>query len=882
MTSRDIRSKFLSYFGGQGHAVVSSASLVPEKDPTLLFVNAGMVQFKNLFLGIEQRDYRRATTCQKCVRAGGKHNDLENVGKTLRHHTFFEMLGNFSFGDYFKKEAASYAWDLLTNVFGLDKKRLWITVYKDDPEAENIWKHIGVGSNRIVRLGDKDNFWSMGDEGPCGPCSEIIYDLGDEVGCKQPSCAVGCDCDRYLEIWNLVFMEFERTKGGEMRQLPRPSIDTGMGLERIASVMQGKIGNYETDLFSPILMRLQDISRLSYGEGEMIDIAFRVIADHVRGATFIINDGVLPSKEGRGYVLRRIIRRALRYGRKIGIEKEFFYDLSGVVVDIMGDIYPDIKNNHPYIVRVIRGEEERFTETLSLGMRLYEEITEGIRSKGERVITGDLAYKLYDTFGFPLDITREMAEEDGLDVDIEGFQRALKDQKVRSKASSRLKGEGFGEGEMAVLKENIRNIFVGYDRLEAEGTVLGIVRNESLAEVLERGEEGEIFVDSTPFYAESGGQVSDAGGMKSISGRGDVLEVIKIKEDLFAHRVRVVDGHLKKGEVVRLTVDGNKRKNTSRNHTATHLLQYALRTVLGAHVKQSGSLVDQDRLRFDFTHFQSLTDTEIMKVEDIVNDKIMDCIDVLTELKGRDEAIREGATALFEEKYGDRVRVLSIGRFSTELCGGTHVRNTGEIGSFYIINEGSLAYGVRRIEAVTGKGAVAYKRKLGRIIDGIAEATGADTGRVQEKVESMVNELREKESEIGRFKEEIISSKVEEAIKGAPEKNGAKIVSVYVSDATAEDLRKVTDMVRSKVKSCVTLVGSRDDSKGTLVVAVTKDLQGTYNAGKIVKVLTEKYSGKGGGGPAIAQGGIPGGRVAEALEGLKDLLDNIADTKLVR
>jgi alanyl-tRNA synthetase len=875
VTSREIRNRFLQYFSDNGHTIVPSSSLVPEKDPSLLFVNAGMVQFKNVFLGIDRPGYRRATTCQKCVRAGGKHNDLENVGKTLRHHTFFEMLGNFSFGDYFKKEAVFYAWDLLTKIFNLDQEKLWITVYKEDSEAENIWKSIGVRADRIVRLGEKDNFWSMGDEGPCGPCSEIIYDLGDEVGCKQATCAVGCDCDRYLEIWNLVFMEFERTLGGEMKKLPRPSIDTGMGLERITSVLQGKIGNYETDLFTPILLRLQDISHLSYGENMKTDIAFRVIADHLRGATFIINDGVLPSKEGRGYVLRRIIRRALRYGRKIGIEKEFFYDLSGVIVDIMGDAYPDIKNNHPYLVRVIRGEEERFTETLSQGIRLYEEITEGIRSQGQQTIAGELIYKLYDTFGFPPDITREMAEEDGLAVDMEGFQKALQEQKKRSKTSSKIKGETLGEGEVAVLRENIRNTFVGYEKLETEGVILNAVKDESLAEMIGTGEDGEVFVDTTPFYAESGGQVSDTGVITSASGKGRILEVTKIKDDLFAHRVHVEEGSLGKGETVRLMVDSDKRKSTARNHTATHLLQYALRTVLGDHVKQSGSMVQPERLRFDFTHFKGLDAAEITRVEDIVNEKIMDCVTVTTELKGRDEAIREGATALFEEKYGETVRVLRIGDFSTELCGGTHAGNTGEIGSFYVVSEGSLASGVRRIEAVTGTNAIAYKRRLEATIDRIAELAGAEKDRVAERVQSIANDLREKEREIERFKEEVIAARVDESIRRASVVKGAKVISLFVPDATAEDLRKVTDVVRGKVQSCITVAVSRDHTKGMIVVAVTKDLQGLYNAGKIVRTVTEKYHGKGGGGPQIAQGGISGDSVEGVLAGLTEVLENL-------
>ncbi|MCX7965025.1 MAG: alanine--tRNA ligase, partial [Syntrophorhabdaceae bacterium] len=720
MTSNEIRRLFLNYFEENGHTIVASSSLVPEKDPTLLFVNAGMVQFKNVFLGIEKREYRRATSCQKCVRAGGKHNDLDNVGKTLRHHTFFEMLGNFSFGDYFKKEAIAFAWQFLRDVLNLDEKRLWITIYKDDEDAASIWKQIGVKVERIVRLGEKDNFWSMGDEGPCGPCSEIVYDLGEGVGCRRPNCTVGCDCDRYLEIWNLVFMEFDRQKNGELKKLPKPSIDTGMGLERIASILQGKIGNYETDLFLPILRRIEDISGCAYGDTEKSDIAMRVIADHIRGATFIINDGVLPSKEGRGYVLRRIIRRALRYGKKIGIEKEFLHSLSGVVVDIMEGAYPEIKQNHAFIVRVLKGEEERFLETLHVGMRLYEEIADEMKSKGINTIPGHLIYKLYDTYGFPLDLTREMAEDDGLSLDIEGFEEELMIQKERSRKASKIKGEELETGYIEALKADVRSKFVGYNNFISEGLVLGIINKDAYTDALNENEEGEIFFDITPFYAESGGQVEDTGFIKTESGEARVIAVKKIRQDLFAHRVQVTRGQIKVGDKAELSVDVEKRKGVSRNHTATHLLHYALRKIIGEHVKQAGSLVEKDRFRFDFTHFQALTEIELAKIEDIVNEKIMECIDVKIEEKSREDAIKEGAIALFEEKYGETVRVVKIGDFSAELCGGTHVKNTGEIGSFYIISEASLAAGIRRIEAVTGKGSIQFKRKIEGILKGIS------------------------------------------------------------------------------------------------------------------------------------------------------------------
>jgi alanyl-tRNA synthetase len=873
VTSKEIRKKFLDFFADHSHRVIPSASLVPEKDPTLLFVNAGMVPFKNLFLGDEKRDYQRATSCQKCVRAGGKHNDLENIGRTLRHHTFFEMLGNFSFGDYFKKEAIAYAWEFLTKTLNLDTGRMWITIYQDDNDAAELWKQVGVQSDRIVRLGEKDNFWSMGDEGPCGPCSEIIYDLGEHVGCGLPTCKVGCDCDRYLEIWNLVFMEFDRGADGQMRNLPSPSIDTGMGLERITSILEGKIGNYDTDLFVPILKRLEDISGHIYGQDGKVDVAMRVIADHARGAAFIINDGVLPSKEGRGYVLRRIIRRALRYGKKIGIGKEFLYDLSKTVVDLMEDVYPEVRNNHPYIVRVIKGEEERFVETLSVGMRVYEEITEGLAAKGIKTIPGDLVYKLYDTHGFPLDITIEIAEEDGLFVDLEGFESASKDQKERSRTASKIKGEEWDEGHLAVLREGISSTFTGYKTLKDGGAVERILVGTELVNELREGEEGELFFARTPFYAESGGQISDEGFVRvaradHTEGIARILEVAKIKDNLFSHKVKVEKGVIKKEDHAELAVDLEKRKGVSRNHTATHLLHYALRKVLGDHAKQSGSLVEQDRLRFDFTHFEGMNDVEITKVEDIVNEKIMACIDIDTEEKSREDAIREGATALFEEKYGEKVRVIRIGDFSMELCGGTHVKNTGEIGSFYIVSEGSLASGIRRIEAVTGRSAILYKRKIERALKSVAKLSNTEVERVPEKVGSIMGDLEKRGKEVERLKAEIVSYMIEEALHDAFEKDGTKVISLFVPNAGAEELRKVTDIIRGKVKSCIAIVGSQAEGKGSIVLAVTKDLQGVYNAGKIVKRISERYGGKGGGGPQIAQGGIAGKKVKEALKDL--------------
>jgi alanyl-tRNA synthetase len=872
MLASDIRRTFLEFFGGEDHTIVPSSSLQPDKDPTLLFVNAGMVQFKNVFVGAEKRPYSRATSCQKCVRAGGKHNDLENVGKTLRHHTFFEMLGNFSFGDYFKKEAIAYARELLLKRLNLDESRMYFTVFREDDEARAIWRSHGVPEDRIIGLGEKDNFWAMGEEGPCGPCSEIIYDLGPEVGCKLPTCTVGCDCDRFLEIWNLVFMQYERFRDGTMKDLPNPSVDTGMGLERVASLLQGKIGNYESDLFTPILKALEDTSGYAYGEREEIDTPFRVIADHVRGATFIINDGVLPSKEGRGYVLRRIMRRAIRYGKKIGIEREFLHDLSKVVVAIMEEAYPDVKNNHPYIASVLKGEEERFLETLSVGMRLYEDVKKDVVSKGGRIIPGDVVYRLYDTYGFPIDITEDMAREDNLVLDTEGFENALVEQRERSRADWKMKKEGWTREATELVAADARNVFEGYDTLQSEATILAIVREEAAVDEVREGDEGSLFFDVTPFYGESGGQVGDEGVIKSDGSVATVLDTARVRGDLFSHRIKVESGTFKKGQRVELTVDVEKRKSVARNHTATHLLQYALRTVLGDHVKQSGSLVDRDRLRFDFSHFQSLDPEQIKHVEDIVNEKILANTDVATVVKSKEDAVREGATALFEEKYGETVRVVRVGDFSMELCGGTHVRNTGEIGSFVILSEGSLAYGVRRIEAVTGKGAIEYHRGIEAIARSAARLLKSDVDSVTSKIESTMERLDALQKEMEQLKEASARGEIDEAIQSAWEKDGAKVVSMIVPGGNIEDLRKATDVIRGKVQSCVAIVGTKDESRGTLVVAVSKDLAKAFNAGQIMKKIVEKYGGKGGGNPQMAQGGVPAEQLAEALEYAKQVL----------
>lgn len=873
MKSWEIRKRFLSYFESKDHKVIPSSSLVPDNDPTLLFVNAGMVQFKGVFLGLETRTYKRAATCQKCVRAGGKHNDLENVGKTFRHHTFFEMLGNFSFGDYFKKEAIAYAWDFIINQLSLDRKRIWITVFKEDQDAYEIWKGMGVPEERILKLGEKDNFWAMGDEGPCGPCSEIHYDMGEEIGCGRPDCGVECDCDRFLEVWNLVFMEYERKRSGELVRLPRPSIDTGMGLERISAVMQEKTSNYDTDLFLPIIRKIEEISNLRYGEDDKNDIAMRVIADHVRSATFIIGDGVLPARDGRGYVLRRIIRRAMRFGRKLGIEEEFLYRLSSTVVDLMGDFYPEIRSNHAMIATVIKSEEEKFKETLSTGTNLYEEIKEELLRKGQSLIPGEVVYRLYDTYGFPLDLTYEMASEDGLQIDLEGFERALGEQKERSREATKTKIQKDLPTLFAQRVEEIKTEFLGYDFYELDGEVLKILKEDRETEFLSEGEEGFLIVDRTPFYPEGGGQVHDVGEVISKEARAEVTSVLRSKSDTIVHKVKVTRGIIRVREKVRLKIDIQKRVATSRNHTATHLLHFALRETLGEHVRQFGSLVESERLRFDFTHFMPLDEDQILKIQEIVNSKIMGCFDVRVEIKSKDEAIREGSIALFEEKYGEYVRVVKIGDFSKELCGGTHVRNTGEIGPFLITAESAISSGVRRIEAVTGFSALRYINRLKTSLRSVSSILSTDPERLTERVLAIVNEIESKEKQIQILRDQVLLAKAEQSVKDSIEINGVRIVSLFVEDLTLEELRRLSDFIRDKAKNSIAILGTEREKKGTMLVAVSKGLESRFSAKEIVARISEKYGGRGGGSQLMAQAGFPVENLKRALADVPSIIN---------
>ena len=725
----EIREAFLSYFEEHGHRRVKSGSLVPKSDPTLLFTNAGMNQFKDVFLGLDKRNYNRATTSQKCLRVSGKHNDLEQVGRTPRHHTFFEMLGNFSFGDYFKKEAIRFAWELCTGIYSLDKTKLIVTVFEEDEEALEIWRdEIGVPGDRLLKCGEKENFWSMGDTGPCGPCSELHYDLGDRIGDTQSP--FGEESDRFVEIWNLVFMQFNRDANGAMRPLPSPSIDTGMGLERISCVLQGFASNYETDLFKPIIDEAGRLTGVTYGTNEDVDTSLRILADHSRACMFLIDDGVVPGNEGKGYVLRKILRRAIRHGKLLGMERPFIYTLTSLVGELMGSSYPELFKSREYAAKVVKYEEERFSATLTHGMNLLEEVFHDIQEKGEVCVPGEALFRLYDTYGFPFELAVEIAAERGLSVSESSFQEELEKQRKRARAS--WKG---GEISVPAIYQQLASggfptDFIGYDSTgDVRGSVLALLKSEKRVDGLSEGEEGEVVLDRTPFYSESGGQIADKGTLENDLCRTEVMDVQNPVSNLTVHTIKVLHGGLKEGDGVLSSVDSGLRRRTTYNHTATHLLQAALRDVLGEHVKQSGSLVAPDRLRFDFSHYKPLSEWEIREIEERVNERIRQNVDVETELRDLDEAIDAGAMALFGEKYDEKVRVVTIPGYSMELCGGTHVKSTGEISVFKIISESSIAAGIRRIEAVTGADALNRFQEDERILQDISQNLHVQRGK---------------------------------------------------------------------------------------------------------------------------------------------------------
>ncbi len=874
MKGNEIRKRFIEYFEKHNHTRVDSSSLVPKDDPTLLFVNAGMVQFKTVFMGEEKRDYNRAVTSQRCVRAGGKHNDLENVGYTARHHTFFEMLGNFSFGDYFKEDAIRFAWDFLVKELGLPAEQLWVSVFNDDDEAFELWEKVeDLPKGHLVRLGEKDNFWAMGDTGPCGPCSEIHIDQGPEVGCDRPDCAVGCDCDRYLELWNLVFMQFNRSADGTMTPLPRPSIDTGMGLERVAAVLQGKFNNYDTDLFQPLIEKLEELSGRKYGDDEADTTAMRVIADHARATTFLVADGVLPSNEGRGYVLRRVMRRAIRYGRNLGLVKAFMDGVTTVVTATMQEAFPHLTDCAELLTKVVTNEEARFGETLEHGLALLDEEIARLHEAGENVIEGEFIFKLYDTFGFPVDIVRDISLERGLGFDTIGFEAAMEKQRTQSRASQ--KGEGvrlLGEGVKELINSGKRSEFVGYERLICDAQVLGLLDKEGhVADQLAAGERGQLFTDVTPFYAESGGQAGDRGEVSWQGGRGRIKGTLSEGEGIILHALEIQEGTLQADTQVHLQVTERERGDTAANHTATHLLQAALKELLGEHIKQAGSLVTPTRLRFDFTHFSPLTLEEIEIVEKRVNKKIRENVPAQTAVLDREEAIEEGATALFGEKYGESVRVVTVGEFSKELCGGTHVAATGEIGLFQIVTEAGIAAGVRRIEAVTGRTALRRVQSLVRREKAICETLNVQTDGIEEKLEALIQTNKHLERQVAELSTQLASSELGDLLADAVEVEGVKVVAAVIPLDSPKTLREVGDKLRDDMGSGVAVLGGAINGKAALLAIVSTDLTGKIKAGELINMVASVVGGKGGGRPDMAQaGGSMPDKLDEAIAGVSN------------
>ncbi len=860
MTSAELRQVFLDYFRERGHEVVASSPLVPADDPTLLFTNAGMVQFKDVFLGREHRDYRRAVSAQRCVRAGGKHNDLENVGYTARHHTFFEMLGNFSFGDYFKQEAISFAWDFVTGALGLAPERLWITVYEQDDEAADIWLNtIGVDAERFSRLGKKDNFWSMGETGPCGPCSEIFYDHGPEIAGGPPG-SPDEHGDRYVEIWNLVFMQFDRAANGELSPLPKPSVDTGMGLERTAAVMQGVHSNYDIDLFRALI-------RAAAGVTECADTgndSLKVIADHIRACAFLIADGVLPSNEGRGYVLRRIIRRALRHGYKLGCKGPFFYLLVETLGQVMGDAYPELLRQRAHIERILLQEEQRFAETLGLGMGILEEAIADLQGK---TIPGDVIFRLYDTFGFPVDLTADIARERGLAIDEAGFEVQMNAQRERARAASQFRAE---DGQGIVIDSG--TVFNGYDTLRGRGRVVGLYADGVQVETLTAGAPGIVVLDETPFYAEGGGQVGDTGELSSGAARFRVTDTRKLGE-AHGHYGELLDGTLRTGDQLAASVDAERRAATVLNHSATHLLHAALRKILGKHVQQKGSLVAPDRLRFDFSHYEPLSSEQVSEIENLVNMEIRGNEEGQIRMLSYDEAIASGALALFGEKYGDTVRVLSLGDFSTELCGGTHVRRTGDIGLFKIVSETGVAAGVRRIEALTGKGALDWLNAGEQSLQRLGRLVKASREDLESKLAQLLERNRKLEKDLTRVKSSIAGSQGDELADKAVDVLGIKVLAATLAGADSKVLRETVDRLKARLGSSVVVLSSVEGDKVRLVAGVSKDQTATLRAGEIIGAVALMVGGRGGGRADMAQaGGNDPAALPAALAAVPDLV----------
>ncbi|VWB17944.1 alanyl-tRNA synthetase [Burkholderia lata] len=867
MKAAEIREKFLKFFESKGHTIVRSSSLVPGNDPTLMFTNSGMVQFKDVFLGTDPRPYSRATTAQRSVRAGGKHNDLENVGYTARHHTFFEMLGNFSFGDYFKHDAIKFAWELLTTVYQLPKEKLWVTVYQEDDEAYDIWaKEVGVPTERIIRIGDNkgaryasDNFWTMGDTGPCGPCTEIFYDHGPDVWGGPPGSPEE-DGDRYIEIWNLVFMQFNRDAQGNMTRLPKQSVDTGMGLERLAAVLQHVHSNYEIDLFQNLIKAAARVTDIS----DLTNNSLKVIADHIRACSFLIVDGVIPGNEGRGYVLRRIVRRAIRHGYKLGRKGSFFHKLVADLVAEMGVAYPELKEAEQRVTDVLRQEEERFFETIEHGMSILEAALADVEAKGGKVLDGELAFKLHDTYGFPLDLTADVCRERGMTVDEPAFDDAMARQREQARAAGKFKAA------QGLEYTGAKTTFHGYEEIAFDDAkIVALYVDGSSVNEVKTGQDAVVVLDHTPFYAESGGQVGDQGVLANAATRFAVADTLKVQADVIGHHGTLEQGTLKVGDVLRAEIDAHRRARTQRNHSATHLMHKALREVLGAHVQQKGSLVDADKTRFDFAHNAPMTDDEIRRVEQIVNNEILANAPGIVRVMPYDEAVKGGAMALFGEKYGDEVRVLDLG-FSRELCGGTHVSRSGDIGFFKIVVEGGVAAGIRRVEAITGDNAVRYVQELDARVNEAAAALKAQPSELTQRIAQVQDQVKSLEKELGALKSKLASSQGDELAQQAVEIGGVFVLAATLDGADAKTLRETVDKLKDKLKSAAIVLAAVEGGKVSLIAGVTPDASKKVKAGELVNFVAQQVGGKGGGRPDMAQaGGTEPANLPGALAGVK-------------
>ena len=875
-TGSEIRRAFLKFFEEHGHTLVPSSGLIPKDDPTLLFTNSGMVQFKNCFLGLEDRGYTRAASSQKSVRAGGKHNDLENVGFTARHHTFFEMLGNFSFGDYFKKESISWGWEFLTEKMGLPKEKLWITIYQEDDEAFEIWNKImGVPADRIVRMGMDSNFWMMGETGPCGPCSEILYDQGPGVGCGRPECSVECNCDRHLELWNHVFTQFDRDKDGHFHPLPKPNIDTGMGLERLAAVIQRVSSNYDSDLFTPIIRFVSKISGKAYGTSEDSDVSMRVIADHSRAVTFLIGDGCLPSNEGRGYVLRRILRRAARHGKLLGLDKPFLNEVVSVVVETMKDAYPDLSDKESFIRKVIVNEEQRFIETLDSGLKILSEEVATLKKSGQPIVPGEVVFKLYDTFGFPVDLTADIVKKDRLTLDMEGFEKAMEAQREKARESWKGSGEqAIADSYKKLAVRGVSTEFIGFHGVtEATSCITAILKKDEPVDALAEGENAEIFVEETPFYGEKGGQVGDTGVIEGEGFRFEVWDTQWPLDNLITHIGKLKKGAIKVGDRALMKVDRAIRRATEAHHSGTHVLNAALKKTLGDHIKQSGSLVNPERLRFDFTHFSRIDEAEMDKIETIANQIIRENAAVETRLLPREEAMKTGAAAVFDEKYGEVVRLVKMGDFSMELCGGTHVERTGDIGALKVISESSVAAGVRRIEAVTGEEALKYFKKVETELKKSAALLKANPLELSERIEKIQKHQKELEKEIDSLNSRLATKDLSDLFKKVKEIKGIRVLATVVDAADVKTLRDFGDKLRDKIQSGIILIGSKAGDNAMLLCLVTKDLTDKYHAGNIIKEIAPIVGGSGGGRPDMAQAGGPKPeKLKQALKKLQEII----------